>query len=280
MGKFTFHSWEFLVKNNSRPFNFSFRLTFSGTATRKPWYQSVTLTNHKLVHPALGFLGQLLAFNLIGFTAGVCWAGTNNQLDQSNLGLGLLTSDCQSFLIITTVLLFLVGLVASSRLATADMNTDRTEVSGYSILILVLTNLCAASILACISMLSMAADVLDQRNLVLELLPSFLHSLSTCAFPGVQVMLLVMSLDIGSTAFCRLVTTDDMLLHDEFHLDLVLLPSVQISCLTTHGSIFTLTDCESILILFAIFGLAYRLTVANVTNRYPSSRISVGLTQM
>ena len=77
--------------------------------------------------------------------------GTNNQFNQHDLDLDLFSilqlssrisslstpgssftfTGCQFFLIITPVLLFLVGLVAASVLATADViDTELTEVSG------------------------------------------------------------------------------------------------------------------------------------------------------
>ena len=82
-------------------FNFSFRLTFADTTTRNNWYQSVTLTNRKSFHSAFGYLGKLLALNLIGFAAGMCWAGTNNQLDHIfSLGFNVNLSVCKFFLIL------------------------------------------------------------------------------------------------------------------------------------------------------------------------------------
>ena len=52
----------------------------------------------------------------------------------------------QSFLIITTVLLFLGGILTSLDLVQSVVNPDRTEVSGCSIAIMMLTTLCAAGI--------------------------------------------------------------------------------------------------------------------------------------
>jgi hypothetical protein len=159
--------------------------------------------------------------------------------------------DCQSFLIITTVLLFLDdGLVVAYRLATANMNTDRNEV-GCLIVIIALTNLCAAGII---------------YNA-----PGF----NSSAFPGMQV---VRAFGVGSRAFCRLVL--EVLLH----LDLALFPSIQISCFTTPGSSF-IFDSEFLLIIIGLLFIngivaAYGLATADVVNKDPGGRISVGLTQM
>ena len=59
-----------MVSKGFIDFNFSFRLTFSDTLTRKAWYQSVTLSNNWQSPFAQGLFRKLLALNLIGFAAG------------------------------------------------------------------------------------------------------------------------------------------------------------------------------------------------------------------
>jgi hypothetical protein len=181
-----------LVKNNSRPFIFSFRLTFFSTTTWKPWYQSVTLTNHKL-HPAQGFGGQLLALILIGFAAGICLVGTNNYLDYTfdiDLLSSLLTDepstslpnpgyiftlmDCKFF--INSIF----GLVGGARplgsshlvqwLENAEQLTDVSVGLTQMWAVLALTTLCDADIFG-----------------------GALHTDFINSSPGLQVMLLVMS---------------------------------------------------------------------------------------
>jgi hypothetical protein len=115
-------------------------------------------------------------------------------------------------------LMFIGGLVATYGLATADVaNTDRTEVSGWLIAmsaILAITTLCTAGI----------------AGIALEFGGS-LHRI-TNSLPGMQVVLVFMSLVVGSRAFCLVITADVLL-----HLDLDLLLSDKISCLTPGSSL-------------------------------------------
>ena len=204
-------------------FNFSFRLTFADSTTRKNWYQSVTISNHNCFHSAFRHLGKLLALNLIVF-AGSCWLGTNNQLDQLNLGLNLLPSDqttTQLFRFIFTDCKFFLILLGGA--------LPFTKISGWLIAIwavLTFTTLSAAGIVG-----------ID---------PGFggsIHRLTYC-FPGLQVVL-VIAFGVGSRAFYRLVMV--LLLY----LDLVLFLSKQVSCFTTPGSSIVFTDCQSFLILLS-----------------------------
>ena len=69
--------------------------------------------------------------------------------------------------------------------------------------------------------------------------------LTTCSVPGMQVVLVVISaLGVGLIAFC-LVMTDEVLLHDVVHLDLVWLPRSQIAWFTTPGSSIIISDSNS-----------------------------------
>ena len=151
----------------------------------------MTLTNRKSFHSAFGYLGKLLALNLIGFAAGMCWAGTNNQLDHIfSLGFNVNLSVCKFFLIL------LGGAPPLDNLQLVQWGDNAgsfTDVSGCSILILVLTTLCAASI-----------------ALGFVCSP---HSLdSSYRFPGMQVVLvLVIALGVGFKAFFRVMTADVLL---------------------------------------------------------------------
>jgi hypothetical protein len=206
----------------------------------------VTLTNHKLLHSAQGFLGQLLAFNLISFAAGVCWAGTNNQLDHT-FGLNLLSillTDEPSIYSITFILtvckFFLILLGGAQPLGSlhlvqwldyADSFTVVSMGLMLMIVIVVLMNLCAA----CIAGID----------------PEFggsVYSLDSWSFPSMLVVLMVfMGLGVGFRAFYRLVTTTEM-----SYLDLVLLPSNQRCCFTPPGFSFIFTDSDFFLIIITI----------------------------
>ena len=118
-------------------------------------------------------------------------------------------TDYQFFLILIIGALTLDSLQLVQRVE----NANRTEVSEWLIAILVLKNLCDAGI---------ALGFGDS-----------LHSLSTCSYPGMQVVL-VMALGIGSIA-CSLSMTAEVL-----PLDLGLLPSNQIASLAP-GSIFVIS---------------------------------------
>ena len=106
---------------------------------------------------------------------------------------------------------------------TADViDTDRTEVSRYLIVIVVVTNLCTAGI-------------------GLEFGGSIL-SINSYSFPGIQVVLvLVIALGIGMTAYVL----------DQLNLGLDLLPSDR-SCFMTPGSIFIFMDCQFFLVLLSL----------------------------
>ena len=118
--------------------------------------------------------------------------------------------------------------------------------------ILVLTTLCTAGILDTISGFDCSP-----------------YSLSTCAFPGVQVVLVqVIALGVGCTTFCLAMPTEVL------HLDLVLLASPRLTYLSNPGSIFTLMDRQFLLIitttgllfLDGILLSAYGLATADVAN--------------
>ena len=251
-GHSSIYSWELLDQNDFLAFNFSFRLTFANTTTRKVWYRSVTLINHNPLHSAFDHLGKLLALHLFSF-ASACLLGTNNQLDHI-FGLDLLSGFpsicrycfktpissftlpvCESILIITTVFLFLGEMLTRLHLVQLVENADRlTDVSGWFAMsaILALTNLYAAGIA-----LGFGCS---------------LHRLSTCSVPGMQVVLvLVVAFGVGSKAFCRLVMTADMLNQHDLDLGLfsILQLSSQTTSLLTPGSSFT--DCQLFLILLS-----------------------------
>ncbi len=119
-------------------------------------------------------------------------------------GSSFILTDSEFCLIITTVLLFIGELVAADGIATADVATDRTEVSGVLIqmfVIVVLKNLCFAGI----------APGFGGAIYI-----GFHHS-----FPSLQVMLVFMGLGVGSRAFFRMM--------ELLHLDLGWLPSSQIA---------------------------------------------------
>ena len=86
-------------------------------------------------------------------------------------------------------------------------------------------------------------------------------------FPSMQVVLVFMGLDVGSRAFCLVNMSTEV-----SHLDLGWLPSDPITSLAP-GSSFSLTDCESLLIILTIglifmSGLvaAYGLVTTDVAN--------------
>ena len=107
--------------------------------------------------------------------------------------------------------------------------------------ILVLTTLCTAGILDTISGFDCSP-----------------YSLSTCAFPGVQVVLVqVIALGVGCTTFCLAMPTEVL------HLDLVLLASPRLTYWTS-GSIFIFTGCQFFLIITPVLLFLVGLVAASV----------------
>ena len=139
----------------------------------------MTIINHNCFHSAFGHLGKLLALYPISF-AGLYLLVTNNQFDQHNFDLDLfsilrLSDRLTSLTTLGSIfgLMFLGGLVATYRLAAADVATDRTVVSWWSMsAILALMILCDAGIVG--------------------IAPGFgfsVHSFHSSAFLGIQVVL-------------------------------------------------------------------------------------------
>jgi hypothetical protein len=148
-------------------------------------------------------LGKLLALYPISF-AGLYLLVTNNQFDQHNFDLDLfsilrLSDRLTSLTTLGSIfgLMFLGGLVATYRLAAADVATDRTVVSWWSMsAILALTTLLKAGTSDIVSVLGVSPHSLD----------------SSYCFSG---LLLVMALGVWAPFACRLGMTDEVLLHLE-----------------------------------------------------------------
>jgi hypothetical protein len=206
-----------LVQSDFLGFIFSFRLTFSDSTTRKPWYQSQMVDESRRwtfsEMAGLAFPSSTIFIFL--------WLSSLHLSDPTACFNSSVYSllDCQPFLIL------LGGALTLNSLQLVQWeNAELMEVSGWLIAmwaVLVLTILWATGIAGIDPGFGVSA-----------------HSLYSCPFLD---LLLVIAFGFGSTAFCLLV------LGVLFHLDLALLTSSRLTSLPTLRSVFT--DCQSFLML-------------------------------